>query len=273
MTCIEHRHIAVPQGEIHCAIAGTGRPVLLLHQTPRSWDEYRDVLPLLSEGYRAIAMDTIGFGDSSKPSLEADSIENWAEAAVSLLDALEIQTASVVGHHTGAVIAIELAAAYPERVRAAVLSSAPFIKSKPADHPRRRSPVDDVERRPDGSHVLELWRLRQPFYPEGDMDLLERFIIDALKAGPRAAGGHYTVSNYEMEARLPLVRCPVLLISAPADPHAFPSVPLLAARLPMAKIVEIDGGMVPLVDQLPEAFASVVSGFLNEIESTGSMES
>ena len=36
--------------------------------------------------------------------------------------------------------------------------------------------------------------MRQPFYPEGDIDLLERFIVDALKAGPRAAEGHHVVT-------------------------------------------------------------------------------
>ena len=41
--------------------------VLLLHQSPRSWLEYRDALPLLGQRYRAIAMDTIGFGDSPPP--------------------------------------------------------------------------------------------------------------------------------------------------------------------------------------------------------------
>lgn len=60
---------------IHYASAGAGRAVLLLHQTPRSWEEYRDVLPLLGRRYRAIAMDTIGFGDSSKPEW-ARSIED-----------------------------------------------------------------------------------------------------------------------------------------------------------------------------------------------------
>jgi hypothetical protein len=35
-----------PEGQIHYAMAGKGKPVLLLHQTPRSWDEYRAVLPI-----------------------------------------------------------------------------------------------------------------------------------------------------------------------------------------------------------------------------------
>jgi hypothetical protein len=36
-----------PRGQIHYAAAGNGRPVVLLHQTPRSWDEYKEVLPII----------------------------------------------------------------------------------------------------------------------------------------------------------------------------------------------------------------------------------
>jgi len=107
---VERRFVPVADGEIHCAMAGQGTPVLLLHQTPRSWDEYRDVLPLLGARFRAIAMDTIGFGDSSKPPLGDDSIERWAAVTARVLDALGIDRTAVVGHHTGAVIAVELAA-------------------------------------------------------------------------------------------------------------------------------------------------------------------
>jgi len=234
---VERRFVPVPAGEIHCAIAGSGRPVLLLHQTPRSCDEYRDVLPLLGERFRAIAMDTLGFGDSSKPPVEEDSIEHWAEVAASLLDALGIERAAVVGHHTGAVIAAHSG----------------------------RAIVDEVEPRPDGSHLTELWRLRQPFYPDGNIDLLERFVVDALQAGPRAAEGHRTVARYEMETRLPLVRCPVLLVAATEDPHAYGFVGALHAGLPTSRIAEIPGGMVPLPDQLPHEFAAVVVEFLSTI--------
>ena len=48
-----------------------------------------------------------------------------------------------------------------------------------------KPPVDDVEYRLDGSHLVELWTMRAPFYPK-DVDLLNRFIVDALKAGDRA---------------------------------------------------------------------------------------
>src|SRR5258708_29324587 len=99
---IERRFVTTPLGRIHVAVAGDGFPVLLLHQTPRSWDEYRDVLPLLGKRFRAIAMDTVGFGDSQPLPPGDNSIERWALAAFDLLDALGVVRAAVVGHHTGA---------------------------------------------------------------------------------------------------------------------------------------------------------------------------
>ena len=68
---IRRSYADTPEGQIHYAEAGQGKPVLLLHQTPRSWDEYRDVLPILGRKYRVIAMDTIGFGDSYRLKGEA----------------------------------------------------------------------------------------------------------------------------------------------------------------------------------------------------------
>ena len=259
---ITHRFVDVPAGTIHCAIAGTGRPVLLLHQTPRSWDEYRDVLPLLGRRFQAIAMDTIGYGDSSKPPLGRDSIEHWAEVAMDLADALGVGRLSVVGHHTGAVIATEIAAAYPDRIEAAVLSASALVDQGFRDRHARPSPVDNVTRKPDGSHLTELWRIRQPWYPEGDIDLLERFVVDALKAGPRAVEGHAVVARYVMETRLPLIRCPVLVLAPMADPHAYPQARPLADRIAGSRYVEVEGGMVPLPDQMPERFAELVTEFL-----------
>ena len=110
--------------------------------------------------------------------------------------------------------------------------------------------VDDAGAKLDGSHLVELWRLRAGFYPE-DVELLERFMIDCLRAGDLAAEGHRVVARYAVEERLPLVACPVLLIAPTADPYAFPSVPGLDAALPHAKVTVIEGGMVPLPDQLP----------------------
>lgn len=260
------RHfIDVAEGNLHYACAGIGPPVLLLHQTPRSWDEFRDVLPLLGQHFQAVAMDTIGFGDSCKLPFGKDSIEYWAQVAMSLMDALGVQRFSVVGHHTGAAIAVELAAAYPQCIDAAVLSAAPLVDASFRASHAGPARIDNALHQSDGSHLVELWRQRQPWYPTGDIDLLNRFVIDALKAGARAADGHAVVARYVMETRLPLIRCPTLVLAPTADPHAYPNAERLAGAITGSRYVEVDGGMVPLPDQMPGRFAELVTDFLLQL--------
>lgn len=250
-------------GQVHYAECGDAgaHAVLLLHQSPRSWAEYRAVLPLLGQRYRAIAMDTVGFGDSAPPPW-APSIERWARVAVELLDALGVERAHVVGHHTGGVIAVELAANFPDRVGAVVLSSTPFTDEAFRIARAQRPPIDAVHRQADGSHLVQMWRNRQSFYPAGRPELLEAFVLDGLKASGDIEGGHRAVASYRMEACIDRVTQPVLLVRAPQDPFAAPHAEELAAHLRNARTVDIEGGMVPLPDQLPEAFAESVLQFL-----------
>jgi pimeloyl-ACP methyl ester carboxylesterase len=264
---IERSFVSVRSGRVHVAAAGAGRPILLLHQTPRSWDEFRDVLPLLGLHYRAIAMDTMGFGDSDSLPLKDVSIENLAAAAHELLAALDHRKAVVVGHHTGAAIAVEIAAAYPDSVVALVLSASPYVDAARRAKAHGKHIIDEVTAHPDGAHLGELWKMRRPFYPADRPDLLERFVVDALKAGPLAAEGHRMVDRYEMDRRLPLVRCPTLVIAPTADPHAYPHAPKVAAAISGSRLVEIEGGMVPLPDQMPREFAAAVHDFIASLPS------
>ena len=253
-----------PYGQVHYASCGdAGAPaVLLLHQTPRSWAEYREVLPLIGERYRAIAMDTAGFGASDAPPT-APSIEAWATVAAELLQALGIEQAHVVGHHTGGVIAVELAARHAARVRSLVLSSTPYTDADFRRARAERPPIDAVQESADGAHLAQLWRKRQDFYPSGRSDLLHAFVLDALKVSGDVEGGHRAVATYLMEERVAGVRQPTLVIRATEDPFAAPHADEWRKLLPKARFVDIVGGMVPLPDQLPQAFAAAVLDFLD----------
>ena len=259
-----HRNYArLREGQVHYAQCGPSAApaVLLLHQTPRSWTEYAAVLPLLGTRWRAIAMDTAGFGDSFVPRWPP-SIERWAGVAAALLDALGIARAHVVGHHTGGVIAVELAAAHAQRVDRLVLSSTPYTDAAFRRERASRPAIDEVTVQADGSHLTQLWQRRQPFYPPQRPDLLAAFVRDALKLGERLEEGHRAVAQYRMEERIGLVRQPVLVIRAGADPFASPYAQALCAQLPQAVLHDIPQGMVPLPDQLPAEFAAAVLAFL-----------
>ena len=164
--------------------------------------------------------------------------------------------------HTGAAIATEMAAAFPARIDAAVLSAAPLVDGDFRASHAGPVGIDNAVHFSDGSHLSELWRQRQPWYPAGDIDLLDRFMVDALKAGARAVEGHAVVARYVMETRLPLIRCPVLVIAPTADPHAYPSARRLADSIAGSRYVEVEGGMVPLPDQMLQRFAELVADFL-----------
>lgn len=251
-------------GQVHHATCGDpdAPAVLLLHQTPRSWAEYREVLPQIGRRYRAIAMDTVGFGDSAAAPWPP-SIERWAQVALELLDALRIPRAHIVGHHTGGVIAVELAAAFPERVGALVLSSTPFTGEAFRRARANRPAIDAAEPSDDGTHLAAMWRKRQSFYPAGRPDLLQAFVLDALKVTGSLEGGHQAVASYRMEERIGRVTQPTLVIRASDDPFASPHAAELAGHLRNARIVDVEHGMVPLPDQLPEAFARTVLDFLD----------
>jgi pimeloyl-ACP methyl ester carboxylesterase len=252
------------EGQIHYATCGDGEPVLFLHQTPRSWDEYRDVLPLVGRKYRAIAMDTVGFGDSYRLDC-ADSVEVYGRGALAFIDALDLPRVCLVGHHTGGAIAIEVAATQPSRVNAVVLSSTPYIDAGERERRKVHRPIDQVEFSEDGSHLVDLWRRRQSFYPTGRPDLLHRLVIDGLRVLDRIEEGHIAVGRYHMEQKVGLIQAPTLVLVGSADQYAAPFQHALAAAIVNSQEAVIEGGMVPMVDQLPEQFADVVLRFLDSV--------
>ncbi|MFF4257779.1 alpha/beta fold hydrolase [Streptomyces sp. NPDC001663] len=243
-------------GQLHYVECGTGEPVLMLHQTPRSWTEYLDVLPLVGAECRAIAMDTLGFGASAKPE-GPHSIERFADAAVALVDELGLERFHLVGHHTGGVIAVELAARLQNRVASLLLSATPFIDDEKRRTAAERKPVDHVDPRPDGSHLVELWNRRRGFYEEGQEAALNRFMVDALTVLDRVEEGHVAVRGYEMDRRLPDITARTLAVCAPGDHYSLPGLERFAAALGCETRV-LSGGHVPLPEQLPGEFAKVV---------------
>lgn len=111
--------------DLACLDVGEGPPVLLIHGFPDDhtvWEH--QIGPLVAAGFRVIAPDTRGCGESAMPGDEgAYGIEALVADQIALLDALGIERLPVVGHDWGAVEAWHLAIAHPERVtRLAALS-------------------------------------------------------------------------------------------------------------------------------------------------------
>ena len=232
--------------------------MVLLHQTPRSGDEFREVIENLGADRHLIALDLAGMGHSS-PHPDGDTITAYAAGVVAALDGLRVDRCCLVGHHTGAAVTATVAATNVDRLTAVVLSSPPWIDedTRSARLARTGPGVDEVNHTDDGDHLEALWTGRVGFYPAGRRDLLNRFVSDALLVADPGAG-HRAVTHWQMETLLPTLRTlQVVLIDHKNDPHAHPNIARWQAALVDPEVIVIADGMVPL-EYTATAFADAL---------------
>lgn len=103
--------------DLYYEVSGNGKPVVLLHSGGADLRDWMFVAPLLAKHYKVIAFDGRGAGKSPSPMEPA----NYVEDLLTLLDHLEIDKATLVGHSMGGRIATDFALEYPERVSELVL--------------------------------------------------------------------------------------------------------------------------------------------------------
>ncbi len=107
---------------------GTGDAVVFIHGFPELAYSWRYQIPALAgAGYRAIAYDQRGYGDSSKPgTIEAYALADLVADAIGLLDALGIERATLVGHDWGSIVVWTAALMHPDRVERVVSLNVPY---------------------------------------------------------------------------------------------------------------------------------------------------
>ena len=99
-------------------------PVLLLHAWGESRRSFARLIPALTEGVRAVALDLRGHGEAERPST-GYALTEVADDVVAFMDALEIPSAILLGSSSGGYIAQQVAVTQPDRVSGLVLAGAP----------------------------------------------------------------------------------------------------------------------------------------------------
>lgn len=139
MEGVEHRMLNINGINMHVVEKGQkNQPVVLfLHGFPEIWYTWRNQISAFAAlGYRAIAPDFRGYGDTESPeSAESYSCLHVVGDLVALLDSLGAEKAFVVGHDFGAQIGWYLCLFRPDRVRAYVALTVPFRPRHPKMKP------------------------------------------------------------------------------------------------------------------------------------------
>ena len=120
MEGIGHRTVRTNDINIHLAEKGEGPIILFLHGFPEFWYSWRHQLhAFASLGYRAVAPDLRGYGDSDAPAdVNSYTYFHVVGDLIGVLDAIGADKVFVVGHDWGATIAWYLSLFRPDRVKA-----------------------------------------------------------------------------------------------------------------------------------------------------------
>ncbi|MGK7908978.1 MAG: alpha/beta fold hydrolase [Synechococcus sp.] len=270
---IKRAFLDTEDGQILYRIGGEGEPLLLLHMNPRSSDEFRELMPILARNRRVIAMDLMGFGDSDKPP-RMYTIADYANTVIALLDELDINKTSILGNHTGAFVAGEVAAAYPDRVDKLVLGNVPGFGE---EGKAKLFELFDIgfKIKDDGSHLMQRWQARSRYV--GSAELNHRWVLDDLKCFGHPLYAVWAVGEYCLDAedRLRAIACPTLIMWGMEDVREFERLGLakpenryfVSQAIPHGKVVEFEQGTICMMNQMPEEVSKVVIDFLNHSES------
>ncbi|NQX87604.1 MAG: alpha/beta hydrolase [Halioglobus sp.] len=160
-----HHHAIINGLHMHYVEQGQGLPVVLCHGFPHLWFSWhRQIAALAEAGYRVIAPDMRGMGQTEAPPEPASyDIDHITGDLLGLLDHVGIERAVFAGLDFGAFAIYDLALRHPARVMAVIGLENPAAPHNPAEPPLTEY------RRLGEQHFLHIEYFRQP--PRADQEL------------------------------------------------------------------------------------------------------
>jgi pimeloyl-ACP methyl ester carboxylesterase len=220
----EHlRRLELPGATVNYAEIGSGEPILFVHGLAGCWRNFLENLPHFGRGYRAIALDLPGFGDSPMPSWDI-SMPNYGRLIHDFCERLGIdRVAALVGNSMGGFISTEAVIQRPERFDRLVLISAAGVSFWEARDRRVKAASRTIEaiaphalngdrrfllNRPVGRQIAfgRVFRNPNRLRPE----LLKEQTRPGLSA-PGFASAMTSIVGYDTRKRLPEIEIPTLV--------------------------------------------------------------
>jgi pimeloyl-ACP methyl ester carboxylesterase len=249
---------------------GVGEPVVLLHGAPTWGYVWHSIVAPLAAGRRVLVPDLPGYGWSDRSDRFDRTLPRQTQAILELLDCLELDRVTLVGHDLGGAVALRLAALVPDRIRGLVLiASACYDAARlpalddltHADRPREFPPAA-CER-----------RLRSVFR-RGTATRISAPVLQGLLAPWRTDVGRVSLARdvaaiepggtLELTPWLPRLAVRTLVVWGERDPLR--SIALgerLAFDMPRARLIRIPNARHFVMLDRPEALLAQLLEFIN----------
>lgn len=169
MVEISRHYLTIPSADgprrVHYRRAGSGPPLLLIHQSPRSSAEYEPLMRMWGEHFTCIAPDTPGFGQSEPLANPAPEIEDFADALIEFCDAVGLAQISGYGFHSGGIILVTALKRHMHRFKTLAIGG--YAIWTEAERALLGPPyIPPNPPKPYGEHLVWLWNriLEQSWY-------------------------------------------------------------------------------------------------------------
>ena len=262
-------YVDAPWGQIHVVETGEGTPIVLYPNRPRSWVIYRRLAELLAPSHRVVILDPPGCG-ASDPLPEPIEVADLTAATLTVMDGLGLERAHLSGHHTGATVAVDMAAHHADRV----LSIAPCGLLMLTDEEKAGrldgslfSPAAGNPPQPDGSHLQMVMRKFPPQPPE-DLAFINDWIIDGLVSEVNQAALAKSVYRYDERAALAAVTVPALFVqsSGPGEPGTLQRMADARDLVAGSRLQIVSGGDVHFIHHRADELAPILREFFAAAE-------
>lgn len=253
--------ITLSAGNVSYVESGSGRSLLLLHSLGTSKRLWADVISELASSHHVFAPDYLGHGDSDPPPREF-TIPDHADVMAEFMERMGVTSYAVAGTSLGAIIGIDLASRYRDRIEALILNGCPgwHLESQ-----RVGRLISVAER-----FVQQDGLPRPQAAPSGTVqpvteEELQHRRADLEKAGRWFISSMWAIASYDLAARLPKIRCRTLVLMGEADFH-LPTSYVLTDRIEgsQLRIIPNAGHLTPYDD--PSRVAAEIHQFVSEAD-------
>ncbi len=214
---------------------GAGPHMLLIHGVGMNANYWTNLIPQLQNHFSLTVIDLPGHGMS--PAFNQDSLElaDYTDAVARFIDQCAIPT-TVVGHSMGAMIAIDLAARFPEHIVAIAAMNAIHQRSDSAkaavkaraEHLANSADTDST----DSADTLRRWfgDKSNGDYQQAS-DACAKWLMAANPEGYRQAYRAFAFHDGPDDAALKAIGCPALFITGEDEPNSTPAMSNAMATL------------------------------------------
>lgn len=252
---------------LHYEVTGAGPPLLLLHGLGSSMRDWTRQVAYFRHHYRVVTVDLRGHGQSSKPP-GPYRMTDFAQDVASLITALDLAPAHVVGLSMGGMIGFQLAVDRPDLLRTlTVVNSVPAMPNRGFRNRLwwlvRWGFVRLFSMRTVG------WALGWLLFP--DRRSLRRELARRWAQNDKRAylASMKAIAGWSVRARLPEITCPTLVLTADHDYTSVDHKRAYTARIPDARVEVIPDTRHALPVEQPEAFNETLLRFLKAHETAG----